>query len=326
MDLIALFKERSRAAGTRVILPEGNDERIVAAARIIAAEGWAKPILVDAVAPASVPAGVLHFSTADAARMAHYTEVYRRASPDLPEKVAQRVVKKALVFGGCAVAAGDADCMVAGAANTTASVISAASIAIGLTPGIKSPSSFFLMAFPDLMGQGPQVLVYADCAVNIQPTVEQLADIAITTANSAKVLLGVDPKIAMLSFSTKGSGQHADADKVIAALKIVRERRPDLAIDGELQADSAIVPRVAAKKCPESPVAGKANVLIFPDLDAGNIGYKLSQYLGKARAYGPILQGFKRPCSDLSRGATAEDIVGTAAIVAAAASGSEPRP
>jgi len=252
--------------------------------------------------------------------LARYAAEYRKARPDVFEKVAARVVRKQLVFAGAAVAAGDADCMVAGAANATAGVISAAVLTIGLARGIKVPSSFFLMAFPDFLGRGPRVLVYADCGVNVQPSAEELADIAIASARSGAALLGEKPCVAMLSFSTKGSGTHPDADKVIAATELVRKKAPEIAVDGELQADSAIIERVAKRKCPESPVAGRANVLVFPDLDAGNIAYKLSQYLGGARAYGPILQGFRKPCSDLSRGASVEDIVGAAAIVAAIAS------
>jgi phosphate acetyltransferase len=304
-----------------VLFPEGTDERVAAAARVVAEEGWARPLIVAAEGPSD---GVTALDPGDAELLARYAEVYRQARPGLAPRLAARVVKKALVFGGAALAAGDADCLVAGADNATAAVISACQLTVGLAPGISVPSSFFLMDFADLMGKGPRTLVYADCGVVVQPSEVELADIAAASAASARALLGVDPLVAMLSFSTKGSGQHPDAEKVTGALEILRQRDPELKIDGELQADSALVERVAAKKCPGSPVAGRANVLVFPDLDAGNIAYKLSQYLGGARAYGPILQGFARPCSDLSRGATVEDIVGVAAIVSAmAAAGGE---
>jgi phosphate acetyltransferase len=319
INLIARLKEQVRAAGrARILFPEGEDERILAAARLIAQEGWARPAVVAGRDPGG---GVECLDPKDPKLLDRYAEAYRKARPEVSAKVAARVVRKALVFAGAAAAAGDADCLVAGAANPTAAVISAAVLTVGLAEGIKTPSSFFLMDFPDFLGSGPRVLVYADCGVNVQPTAEELADIAVSSARSARALLGVEPLVAMLSFSTKGSGAHPDADKVIAATELARRKAPEIRIDGELQADSAIVERVAARKCPGSSVAGRANVLVFPDLDAGNIGYKLSQYLGGARAYGPILQGFRKPCSDLSRGATPEDIVGTAAIVAAAAAG-----
>ncbi len=319
-DLIEGFKEKARARPPRALFPEGADERVAAAAARIAAEGWARPVVVADESPG---AGVEAWDPGDPGRLARCAEAYRGARPGLSAKLAARVVRKPLVFGGAALAAGDADCLVAGAASSTANVISAMALTVGLAEGISVPSSFFLMDFPDFPGGGRKVMVYADCGVNIQPSAEELADIAISSAASARALLGVEPLVAMLSFSTRGSGPHEDSGKVVRATELVREKAPGLAVDGELQADSAIIERVAKKKCPDSPVAGRANVLVFPDLDAGNIAYKLSQYLGGAAAYGPILQGFRRPCSDLSRGASADDIVGTAAIVAAVAAGGE---
>jgi phosphate acetyltransferase len=232
--------------------------------------------------------------------------------------MATRLVSRPLYFGGMMVRQGDADVMVAGCANPTRRVIEAGLMTVGLAQGIALPSSYFLMVVPDFLRQGPKPFVFADCAVNADPSASELADIAIASSRSAEALLGEPPRVAMLSFSTKGSAQHARVEKVRQALNLVRRREPALAIDGEFQADAAVVPSVAQTKVKEqSAVAGQANVLIFPDLDSGNIAYKLTQWVGGAQAIGPFLQGFARPISDLSRGASVDDIVTTCAVVAA---------
>jgi phosphate acetyltransferase len=326
LDIIAKARAALVGRGLKVVLPEGEDERILASAQQLSEAGMARPVLLGSQAAVHARAQALGLSLegcevrdpqVDAALPA-YASRLAATRAKMSRGMAERMLKRALYFAGAMVAAGDAAAMVGGVANPTRRVIEAGLLTIGLAPAIATPSSYFLMIVPG--AAGARAYIFADCAINADPDAQQLADIAIASADSARGLIDDPPRVALLSFSTHGSASHVRIDKVRQALDRVRRLRSDIAIDGELQADAAIAPAVAAKKVRGlSAVAGRANVLIFPDLDAGNIAYKLVQQLAGAQAIGPFLQGFAKPVADLSRGASVEEILATVAVTLARA-------
>jgi phosphate acetyltransferase len=301
----------------RIVFPEGSDARVLEAAGRLAAEGLLEPILIGAKAE-SAPAGTKVVDPASAPRASEYARIHfeRRRAKGVTQTEAGQIAKRPLYLAALMVAAGDADGFVGGAANSTAETVRAALHCVGTHPKVRTVSSMMVLCVHDSSFGHNGLLAFADTAIVIRPSPVELAEIAIATAHTTRTLLGVEPVAAMLSFSTKGSGRHEEVDRVVEAFRIVRARVPELHVDGELQADAALLDTVGRSKAPGSTVAGCANTLIFPDLNSANIGYKLVERLGGAVAYGPFLQGLAKPANDLSRGCSASDIYGVAVVTA----------
>lgn len=333
MHLTEQIKEKAKKNLQTIVLPESYDERMYFAARQIVDQGLAKVVLLgnaDEVAKTAAAKGISLtgievIDPVTSPKLDAYVDAFveLRKSKGMTQEEARKILTAPdnLYYAGMMVRLGDAGGEVAGATGTTGNVLKAAFQTVGTAPGIKTVSSYFFMVTKTTSFGENGIILFADCAVNPNPDSQALAEIAVATARNCKAFLDVDARVAMLSFSTKGSAAHADIDKVTKAVEIARQIDPTIQIDGELQADAALLPKVGEKKAPGSAVAGKANVLIFPDLDAGNIGYKLVERVAGAEAVGPIIQGLAKPVNDLSRGCSVDDIVNVAAITAVQAQG-----
>ncbi len=325
-DIIGDIRRKATALKKRIVLPEGDEKRTLKAASILKKDGLCVPVLVGDLEKARKVAaenqvdisGIEFIEPAKDARFAEYAAQYYelRKHKGITEAEAKAAVAEPLVFGVMMLHNDRVDGFLSGADHATADTVRPALHIIKPAAGVRTISSFFVMIFPSPKQGDDGVLIMGDCAINIDPVPVKLAAIGISSARMAKVLTGIDPRIAFLSFSTNGSTEHPLASAVKEAVRIAKEKAPDLAIDGEMQADAALVPEIGQKKFPGSKVAGRANVLVFPDLQSGNIGYKLVQRLTGAEALGPILQGFAKPVNDLSRGASVDDIVNMACVTA----------
>jgi phosphate acetyltransferase len=326
MSILDKLQEKAVALNKHIVLPEGDDPRTIEAAKLISERKLARLTILGR--PSKIEESAkkvgLDLNRAkiidpqNSPKIPTFADelVRLREKKGMTREKALEQMKDVLFFGAMLVHLGEADGSVAGAAHTTGDVLRAGIQVIGLAPGITSVSSCFMMVLPEYLGEKDKVFLFADGAVIPNPDPEQLGSIAVSTARTMKTLVGQEPRVAMLSFSTKGSAEHDDITKVREGLKVARQIDPKLIIDGELQIDAAIVPKIANSKAPGSPVEGRANVLIFPDLDAGNIAYKIVQRMAKAEAIGPIIQGLAKPANDLSRGCSASDIVNVVGIAA----------